>query len=102
MPRFNGTEDYFVLYGRHRLASIKEAIGRGNDGVKQDDVSLVIIRHEDTQQGMENSRRVFTHLNRYAKQTSKSENITMDEDDGYAIVTRRLVREHPVLQDKIW
>ena len=51
---------------------------------------------------MENSRRVFTNLNRYAKPTTKSENITMDEDDGFAIVTRRLVREHPVLQDKIW
>ena len=100
--RFNGTEDYFVLDGQHRLASIKAALGRGNESVKQDDVSLVIIRHDDTQQGMENSRRLFTHLNRYAKQTSKSENITMDEDDGYAIVTRRLVREHPVLQDKIW
>ena len=32
--RFNGTEDYFVLDGQHRLASIKEAIGRGNDSVK--------------------------------------------------------------------
>ncbi len=100
--RFDGTEDYFVLDGQHRLASIKQALDQGNDSVKQDDISLVIIRHEDTQRGMENSRRVFTHLNRYAKATSKSENITMDEDDGYAIVTRRLVREHPVLQDKIW
>lgn len=100
--RFNGTEDYFVLDGQHRLASIKEAIGRGNDNVKQDDVSLIIIRHEETKQGIVNSRRVFTNLNRYAKPTTKSENITMDEDDGVSIVTRQLVREHPVLQDKIW
>ena len=100
--RFNGTEDYFVLDGQHRLASISEAIENGNDSVKNDDVSIVIIRHEDTEQGKQKSRRVFTHVNRYAKGTTKSENITMDEDDGYAIVTRRLVREHPVLKDKIW
>ena len=100
--RFTGTEDYFVLDGQHRLASITEAITNGNNDVKQDDLSIVIIRHEDTEQGIESSRRVFTHLNRYAKGTTKSENITMDEDDGFAIVTRRLVREHPVLQDKIW
>ena len=100
--RFNGTEDYFVLDGQHRLASISEAIENGNDCVKNDDVSIVIIRHEDTEQGKQKSRRVFTHVNRYAKGTTKSENITMDEDDGYAIVTRRLVREHPVLKDKIW
>lgn len=100
--RFDGTEDYFVLDGQHRLASIQEALEQGNDSVKQDDVSIVIIHHEDTPQGVENSRRVFTHLNRYAKPTTKSENITMDEDDGYAIVTRRLVREHSLLQDKIW
>ena len=100
--RFSGTENYFVLDGQHRLASIKAAIASGNDSIKEDDVSVVIVRHEDSQQGMENSRRLFTHLNRYAKRTTDSENITIEEDDGYAIVTRRLVREHPVLQDKIW
>ena len=31
-----------------------------------------------------------------------SENITIDEDDGIAIITRRLVRDHPLLQDRIW
>ena len=100
--RFDGTEDYFVLDGQHRLASIKKAIEEGNNGVKQDDVSLVVIRHEDSEPGVINTRRVFTHLNRYAKATTVSENVTMDEDDGFAIVTRQLVREHPVLKDKIW
>ena len=100
--RFSGNEDYFVLDGQHRLASIDEAIAQGNDSVKDDDVSIVIIRHEDSDQGIQRSRRVFTHLNRYARPTSNSENITMDEDDGYAIVTRNLVRENPLLQDKIW
>ena len=100
--RFSGTEDYFVLDGQHRLASIDQAIKDGNNSVKEDDISVVIIRHEDSEQGIERSRRVFTNLNKWAKATSKSVNITMDEDDGYAIVTRNLVREHPLLQDRIW
>ena len=100
--RFSGSENYFVLDGQHRLASIRAAMNSGDDAVKDDDVSVVIVRHEDSQQGVVNTRRLFTHLNRYAKRTTDSENITIDEDDGYAIVTRRLVRQHPVLQDKIW
>ena len=100
--RFSGTEDYFVLDGQHRLASLDEAITEGNDRVKEDDISVVIVRHEDSDQGIVRSRRIFTNLNRNAKPTTKSENITMDEDDGYAIVTRNLVREHSLLQDRIW
>ena len=100
--RFSGTEEYFVIDGQHRLASIRAAINNGNEAILEDDVSLVIVKHEDGQQGVENSRRLFTHLNRYAKRTTDSENITIDEDDGFAIVTRRLVRTHPLLKDKIW
>ena len=100
--RFSGTEEYFVIDGQHRLASIRTAIKNGNDAVIEDEVSLVIVNHEDGQTGIEKTRRLFTHLNRYAKPTTDSENYTIDEDDGYAIVTRRLVRTHPVLKDKIW
>ena len=58
--RFSGTEDYFVLDGQHRLASIRRAIENGNDAVKEDEVSLVIVRHTDNQQGVEQTRRLFT------------------------------------------
>ena len=39
-------------------------------------------------------RRLFSSLNRYAKATDQSTNIIMDEDDGIAILTRRLIAEH--------
>ena len=100
--RFSGTEEYFVIDGQHRLASIRTAIKNGNDAIVEDEVSLMIVNHEEGQAGIVNTRRLFTHLNRYAKKTTDSENYTIDEDDGYAIVTRRLVRTHPVLKDKIW
>ncbi|MCY4654706.1 MAG: DGQHR domain-containing protein [Dehalococcoidia bacterium] len=100
--RFDGTQDYFVLDGQHRLASIAKAIEEGNEEIKHDELGVIIIRHEDSAIGMISSRRLFTHLNRWAKATTMSENITIDEDDGIAIVTRRIVRDHELLKDRIW
>ena len=39
-------------------------------------------------------RRLFGNLNRYAKPMDAVTNIIMDEDDAFAIVTRRLITEH--------
>ena len=100
--RFDGTQDYFVLDGQHRLASLGAAIDHGNDEVRGDDIGLIIIQHRDGPDGTIRTRRLFTNLNRWAKATTMSENITIDEDDGVAIITRRLVRDHPILADKIW
>ena len=70
--------------------------------MKDDDVGVVIVRHDDDRDGEIASRRLFTDLNRWAKATTQSENITIDEDDGLAIVTRRLVRDHDLLRDRVW
>ena len=43
-------------------------------------------------------RRLFSSLNRYARATDESTNIIMDEDDGIAILTRRLIAEHEFFQ----
>ena len=43
-------------------------------------------------------RRIFTVLNRHAKQTTLVENISMDEDDIAAIHTRRLLNEIELFQ----
>ena len=100
--RFDGSQDYFVLDGQHRLASISAALERGHDDVKDDDIGVVIVRHTDNPEGRVASRRLFTDLNRWAKATTQSENITIDEDDGLAIVTRQLVRDHDLLKDRVW
>ena len=100
--RFDGSQDYFVLDGQHRLASITAAIERGYDDVRDDDVGIVIVQHSDSAEGRVASRRLFTNLNRWAKATTQSENITIDEDDGLAIITRQLVRDHSLLKDRVW
>ena len=43
---------------------------------------------------MQKYRRLFSNLNRYAKPMDQATNIIMDEDDTFAIITRRLITEN--------
>ena len=43
---------------------------------------------------MRRYRRLFSSLNRWTKKTDADTNIIMDEDDLFAILTRRLITEH--------
>ncbi|MBV9925650.1 MAG: DGQHR domain-containing protein [Acidobacteria bacterium] len=101
--RFDGSQTYYALDGQHRLKSIQEAIVRNPDLAKEE-ISVIILKHEETKAGMERTRRLFSTLNRRAKPTSTGMNIAIDEDDSVAVVTRRLVKEnkhlnHLVLAD---
>ena len=62
---------------------------------------IVVLREEhDVPEGewMRRYRRLFSSLNRYAKPTDRDTNIIMDEDDLFAIVTRRLITDHSFFQ----
>ncbi len=62
---------------------------------------IVVLREEhDVPEGewMRRYRRLFSSLNRYAKPTDRDTNIIMDEDDIFAILTRRLITEHKFFQ----
>jgi len=50
---------------------------------------------------MTRARRLFTTVNRYAKKTSPATHTAMSEDDGIAITTRRLIREHSLFKQRI-
>ena len=93
---FDGTQQYFALDGQHRLRAIKEAI-KAKPEIGQEDICVIIVSHFDTSEGKVKTRRLFTNINRNAKATTASENIILDEDDGAAIITRRLLNEHPFL-----
>ena len=99
--QFDGSEQYYAVDGQHRLAAMKEVVGEDSSKYKEDEVSVIVICHTKDSEGMERARRLFTTVNRYAKKTSPVTNIVMDEDDGIAIITRRLIREHPVFAKSI-
>lgn len=93
---FDGTQQYFALDGQHRLRAIKEAL-KVRPEIGQEDICVIMVSHFDTPEGKVKTRRLFTNINRNAKATTAAENIVLDEDDGSAIVTRRLISEHPLL-----
>ena len=98
--RLDGTQTLFAIDGRHRVQGIKQAL-EANDELRQEEVSVIFVAHQNDPVGMERTRRLFTTLNRYAKPVSKSEIVALDEDDILAITTRELVEEHLLFQEKI-
>lgn len=94
---FNGSQQYFALDGQHRLKAIKDAL-KQNPDLGSEDLCVLIVSHFDTDEGRQRTRRLFTNINKHAKKTTKAEDIALDEDDSAAIITRRLLMEHPFLK----
>lgn len=93
---FDGSQMFFALDGQHRLRAIKDAILQ-DPSLAGEDIGVIVVPHHDDVQGRQRTRRLFTNINRYAKPTTAQENIALDEDDGFAILTRRFINEHPYL-----
>lgn len=102
--KFDGTQKYYALDGQHRLSAIKTLLDRHNplsdgapEGFEDDEFSVIVIvpsRKDSYETFMQQYRRLFSNLNRYAKPTDQATNIIMDEDDTFAILTRRLITEN--------
>jgi DNA sulfur modification protein DndB len=95
---FDGSQQYFALDGQHRLRAIKDSIKK-NPELGNEEICVILVSHYETSEGKERTRRLFTNINKYAKTTTKGENIALDEDNGFAIITRRMINEHPFLSD---
>lgn len=100
---FGDEPKYYALDGQHRVAAIKllvsgEAEMDPPPGFDEDLLSVIVVLREehDVPDGewMRRYRRLFSSLNRWAKPTDPDTNIIMDEDDLFAIVTRRLITDH--------
>lgn len=95
--RFDGSQTYYALDGQHRLKSIQEAVKQNVD-LKNEEIAVIILKHEETKEGLQRTRRLFSTLNRRAQPTSAGINIAIDEDDSIAITTRRLAKENETLK----
>ncbi|MEV0614809.1 DNA sulfur modification protein DndB [Nonomuraea sp. NPDC050404] len=91
-----------ILDGQHRFAALREVvIARSVEGdhardVANDEVTVIIVPHISVQ----HTRKIFNKVNRYAKNTSRGDNILTSEDDGLAIIARGLADEAGPLAGK--
>lgn len=90
-----GTEKLFPVDGQHRLAGIQEALQRDPE-LADDKISVIFVSHATTVPGRQRTRKLFTTLNKAAVRVGKSDIIALDESDTAAIITRRLVEQHPM------
>ncbi len=91
----SGSEVLVPLDGQHRLAALGFAISgkdekqrpikvfEANAAVATDDCTVIMIRHDPAK-----SRRIFNKVNRYAKKTTKAENLITADDDVIATIVR--------------
>ena len=79
---------------------MQEAI-RIQPDLAKEEITVIILKHEESKQGLRRTRRLFSTLNRTAKSTSSGMNIAIDEDDAVAIVTRQLVKESDILKGMV-
>jgi DNA sulfur modification protein DndB len=92
-----GGEILIPLDGQHRLKAVEFAI-TGRDEQSKDieglspstslaneDVAVILLKYDPTR-----ARKIFNKVNRYAKPTSKSQNLITDDDDVIAIITRQI------------
>lgn len=100
-----GEERLFPLDGQHRLAGIRTALADvevQESYLPDDEVTVMLVAHEPSDEGRTRSRRLFTVLNKRAVSVKKHETIALDEDDVMAICTRHLVEKFkPLTQDGI-
>ena len=100
-----GEEILIPIDGQHRAKALDFAI-RGRDernavltfpanaNLAQEDVTLVLIRF-DSDAERSKARKIFSKVNRYAKNPTKSEKLIIDDDDIAAVFARRMTEpEH--------
>lgn len=88
--KLSGNENLFAIDGQHRVAGIKKAV-KESDDLSKEEICAIFVGHENTPTGMERTRRLFTTLNKTAKKVAIADIVALDEDDGFAVVARRLV-----------
>lgn len=91
----SGTEIVFPVDGQHRVEGIKKAL-KENPKLENEKVPVILIGHQNTAEGKQRTRRLFSTLNRRARKVSDNELIALDEDDVVAVATREII-EHNVL-----
>ncbi len=89
----SGNEIIFPVDGQHRVEGIKKALEE-NPGLANEKVPVILIGHQNTTEGKQRTRRLFSTLNRRARKVNDNELIALDEDDVVAVATREIIESN--------
>ena len=92
----SGDSMLFALDGQHRLSAIKESC-LSDPALAGELQTVILVWHESTLK----TRKLFTHVNKYARGTTTAQNILLDDEDLYAEIARRLERETPIFRERV-
>lgn len=100
---FGGNEQMFALDGQHRVEGIKAALGKvdrdkDSTAFATDQFSVILVGHIDDAKGRKRSRKLFSDINKNAKQVGRVDKIKIDEEDINAIVSRRIFAQYKYFQ----
>ena len=98
---FSGGEVLIPLDGQHRLRAIQFAISgldeKGRDierisapctELAKEDVTVILVPYDP-----QKARKIFTHVNLYAKKPTTGQNIVTNDDDIFAIFAREVTND---------
>lgn len=97
---FDGDEQMFAIDGQHRVAGIQIAREKDQTSplesqqLKDDQFSVIFIAHIDDELGKKRTRKLFSDINKNAKQVVAGDKIKIDEEDSCAIVARRIYAQY--------
>ena len=93
----SGKEKLFPIDGQHRVVGIRRALSE-DETLGQEEVAVILVAHAKTDSGLKRTRKLFVTLNQRAKKVSAGDIVALDEDNGLAVVTRRLIDEYDLFQ----
>lgn len=91
--QLSGEEDLFAIDGQHRVAGIKRAL-KEDPSLSGEEITVLFVGHQKSEQGLARTRRLFTTLNKTAKRVSTADIVLLDEDNSFAITVRRVVNDY--------
>lgn len=94
----NGKEHLFPIDGQHRVAGIKQAVKESPE-LLDDEITVIMVGHAKTTVGKDRTRRLFVTLNKRAKKVSERDIVALDEDNGLAVVARKMIDEFELFSE---
>lgn len=94
--KFDGSEHIMTLDGQHRLKSIELAIKEHPD-LARESITVILVPGK----GFRRSQQLFSDLNRYAKQPSKTLNLLFEHREFFAGVAKEVADGASAFKDRV-